>query len=447
MYLHRLRIQGVRGFHGSHAVDLSFARESGNDVPADRYRGFSVITGRNGSGKTTLLRAAATALAGPEVANSLTEGDRDWISHGLAEATVSADITRARDFDELERHTYQPAEIFPAALKWERTEGARARPRADTHHGLEAVMAARSLWSAKPTGWFAAGYGPFRRLAGASGEVARLMTGDWTTARFATLFREEASLAETVQWLQQVNYRARSGRSGHAELEERVISLLNDGLLPEGHVVDRVDPDGLWITRGSGSPARIDEMSDGYRTITALVTDIVRQMNNCFEDGIEWAGDGRPFITARGVVLIDEIDVHLHISWQKRIVPWLLEHFPFMQFIVTSHSPYICQSASPGSLIQLPGPADRFPPRVAGEELFRRVVNGSGDDAVLTDLFGLGSPYSARIDELRAALTRLERLAIRGQAQPDDLAKLTELSENLSPSPGSRVRDVLGDDV
>jgi hypothetical protein len=360
-------------------------------------------------------------------------------------ATVNAEIVR--DFHEINLGTGRPAEAFSAALRWEQTEGARARPQADTRRGPGGKMADRSLWSPKPTGWFAAGYGPFRRLAGTSGEVARLMAGDWTAARFATLFREEASLAETVQWLQQVNYRARSGRAGYAELEERVIGLLNDGLFPDGHSVDRVDPDGLWITRESGPPVRIDEMSDGYRTITALMTDIVRQINECFDGKIEWASSGRPIILTSGVVLVDEIDVHLHVSWQKRIAPWLLKHFPYIQFIVTSHSPYICQSASPGGLIQLPGPEDDFPPRVADEELIRRVVNGSGDDAVLTELFGLDSPYSERVDELRATLTRLERLAIRGRARPEDLARLAELSEALSPSPSSRVRDVLGDDV
>ncbi|WP_183223830.1 AAA family ATPase [Actinoplanes campanulatus] len=444
MYLRRLRINGVRGFHGTRAVDLRFGRDQENGDVHDRYRGFYVVAGRNGSGKSTLLRAAATALAGPEVANSLTEGDRDWVSHGRAVATVNAEVVR--DFGEINLGTGWSGDAFPAALRWEQTEGARARPQADVRGVPGAVMAERALWSPKPTGWFAAGYGPFRRLAGTSGEVARLMAGDWTAARFATLFREEASLAETVQWLQQVNYRARSNRVGYAELEERVIGLLNDGLFPDGYAVDRVDPDGLWITREPGFPIRIEEMSDGYRTVTALVTDIVRQINECFGGRIAWAPDRSPAIHTSGVVLIDEIDVHLHVSWQKRIAPWLLKHFPYIQFIVTSHSPYICQSASPGGLIQLPGPEDDFPPQVADEGLFRRVVNGSGDDAVLTELFGLDSPYSERVDELRAVLTRLERLAIRGQAHPEDLAELVRLSEAIAPSPGSRVRDVLGDD-
>jgi energy-coupling factor transporter ATP-binding protein EcfA2 len=445
VYLDRLRVQGVRGFHGARAVDLRFARNQDDDV-FTRYPGFYVVAGRNGSGKTTLLRAAATALAGPEVANSLTEGDRDWVSHGHAVATVDADVRRDRYY-EVDLGSGRPADSFTARLRWEQPEGARARPKSDLPNGAGGKMAERSLWSPKPTGWFAAGYGPFRRLAGTSGEVARLMAGDWTAARFATLFREEASLAETVQWHQQVNYRARSDRPGYADLEASVIALLNDGLFPDGYSVDRVDPDGLWLLRSAGSPVRIDEMSDGYRTVTALVTDIVRQIYECFNGDVYLGEPGRPVVEASGVVLIDEIDVHLHVSWQKQIAPWLTEHFPYIQFIVTTHSPYICQNASPGGLIQLPGPSDDFPPRIADDDLFRRVANGSGDDAVLTELFGLDSPYSERVDEIRETLTHLERLAIRGDASEKDLRRLAALSEELAPSPSSRVRDVLGDDV
>ncbi|GAA4598385.1 energy-coupling factor transporter ATP-binding protein EcfA2 [Actinoplanes octamycinicus] len=436
MYLHRLRVSNVRGFHGSHEVDLSFELAHRGD-PDERYPGFVVIAGRNGSGKTTVLQAAAAALAGPEVANNLTEGIRDWVTHHASEAAVHADIQPGED----EKVFTVP---FSAPLRWQQADGVRARPQPGA---ADVSLAAASLWSPRPTRWFAAGYGPFRRLAGTSGEVARLMAGDWTIARFATLFREEASLAETVHWLQQVNYRAQSGQQQYADLERRFLRLLNDGLFPDGHIVDRVDPDGLWIVRDAGRPVLIEEMSDGYRSIAALVTDIVRQINACFRGNVPWLASDEPRIRCSGVVLIDEIDAHLHVSWQKRIGPWLREHFPNIQFIVTTHSPYVCQSASPGGLIQLPGPNDDFAPRVVPDDLYRRVVNGSADDAVLTELFGLESPYSQRVDELRAELTRLERLAIRGTAEPGDLERLTDLTEELSPSPSSRARDVLGEDA
>ncbi len=442
MYLHRLRISNVRGFQ---EVDLTFELAAPGGVGA-RHPGFIVIAGRNGSGKTTLLRAAATVLAGPVVSANLTEGVRDWVSHGASIAAVHGDVQPTGDeFDKTTRR-------FDARLRWERAEGAYARPHIDWSDSFgernpNIPTAEHSLWTPHPRGWFSAGYGPFRRLAGTSGEVARLVAGDWTIARFATLFREEASLAETVPWLQQANYRARSGQSRYAELERRFTSLLNHGLFPDGYAAHRVDPDGLWMGRPGDEPIQIEELSDGYRSVTALITDVVRQIDACYNGSIPWAEDGSPRIDCSGVVLIDEIDAHLHVSWQKRIGPWLREHFPNIQFIVTTHSPYICQSASPGGLIQLPGPNDDFAPRVVPDELYRRVVNGSADDAVLTELFGLESPYSQRVDELRAELTRLERLAIRGDARPDDMERLTDLTEELSPSPSSRARDILGGDA
>uniref|UniRef100_UPI00384F2E93 hypothetical protein n=1 Tax=Microbispora cellulosiformans TaxID=2614688 RepID=UPI00384F2E93 len=51
------------------------------------------------------------------------------------------------------------------------------------------------------------------------------------------------------------------------------------------------------------------------------------------------------------------------MSWQKKIGEWLKEHFPAIRFIVTSHSPYICQSSDPDGLIRLPGIGRTYRPR------------------------------------------------------------------------------------
>ena len=61
------------------------------------------------------------------------------------------------------------------------------------------------------------------------------------------------------------------------------------------------------------------EMSDGYRAVTALVVDIVRQLNSCYRDLQLEYRDTMPTLPYPGVVLIDEVEVHLHISWQKRL--------------------------------------------------------------------------------------------------------------------------------
>ncbi|GAA5072725.1 hypothetical protein HNP84_009338 [Thermocatellispora tengchongensis] len=91
---------------------------------------------------------------------------------------------------------------------------------------------------------------------------------------------------------------------------------------------------------------------------------------------------------------MDEIENHLHVAWQKRIGEWLKAHFPLVQFIVTTHSPYICQSADPNGLIALPGPNESKPPHIVDRDLYERIMFGSGDDAIVTELFGVESPYS-----------------------------------------------------
>ncbi len=143
-----------------------------------------------------------------------------------------------------------------------------------------------------------------------------------------------------------------------------------------------------------------------------------------------------------GVVLIDEIDVHLHVTWQKKIGGWLKEHFPNVQFIVSSHSPYICQSADPGGLIRLPGVDEDVPPRVVDPDLHQRIVYGSGDDALLTDLFGVDSLYSGEAEATRQRLVALERAVLKGTATSDDEREYEMLRERLRSTLSTRVSEV-----
>lgn len=137
-------------------------------------------------------------------------------------------------------------------------------------------------------------------------------------------------------------------------------------------------------------------MSDGYRTVTALVVDIIRQMGMAFGALEVTNEDNTPTLAYPGVVLIDEMDAHLHVTWQKNIGNWLKAHFPLIKFIVTSHSPYVCQSADPGGLVRLAAPGESDPPTVVDEDLYRRVIYGSGDDAILTELIVVPNLKSRR---------------------------------------------------
>ncbi|WP_374199960.1 hypothetical protein [Kitasatospora sp. SUK 42] len=89
-------------------------------------------------------------------------------------------------------------------------------------------------------------------------------------------------------------------------------------------------------------------MSDGYRTVAALVVDILRQLHDTYGALRVERDSGHPVVTVPGVVITDGIDAHRHVSWQKRTGGRLMQHFPLVQFLVTTHSPYIWLPRSSG---------------------------------------------------------------------------------------------------
>ena len=89
-----------------------------------------------------------------------------------------------------------------------------------------------------------------------------------------------------------------------------------------------------------GHEARWSELSDGYHVFIALVADIARRAVMLNEiDGAEAP------VKVEGVVLIDELDLHLHPRWQRVALPRLREAFPRLQFIISTHSPQVLSSA------------------------------------------------------------------------------------------------------
>jgi hypothetical protein len=257
-------------------------------------------------------------------------------------------------------------------------------------------------------------------------------------SRLVSLFREDASLAESVRWLQDIYLRRLEGRPGWQELEDIVLKLLDDGLLPSEMKVDRVDSEGLWVEH-EGVQLPLRDLSDGFRTVAALVLDLVRHLFQTYGTlSLTQTEDGYA-LDYPGVVLIDEIDAHLHVSWQQVIGFWLKTRFPKIQFIVSTHSPFICQAADRRGLIRLPAPGeDRIAEHVS-DELFIRIVNGSADEATLTELFGLERTHSEQSEALRERVAHLESLILRGEATRAQRQAFQQLQLQIPRSPSSAV--------
>lgn len=106
----------------------------------------------------------------------------------------------------------------------------------------------------------------------------------------------------------------------------------------------------LIITR-NGEDLIFRLLSDGVRNMLALVADIAIRATRLNPH----LGDEAVKLIS-GIVLIDEIDLHLHPSWQRTVIDDFKRTFPHLQFIVTTHSPFIIQSLRPGELIDLNQP-------------------------------------------------------------------------------------------
>jgi len=111
-----------------------------------------------------------------------------------------------------------------------------------------------------------------------------------------------------------------------------------------------------------------------------------------------------------GVVLIDEIDAHLHPSWQTKIGQWFTRYFPKIQFIVSTHSPLICRAAENGSIWRLAAPgSDRPSEEITGTDR-ERLINGNILDAYGTEMFGANVSIS---EESNKKLNELADLNVK----------------------------------
>jgi len=141
------------------------------------------------------------------------------------------------------------------------------------------------------------------------------------------------------------------------------------------------------------------------------------------------------------VVLVDEIDLHLHPKWQRLIMKYLGERFINTQFIVTAHSPLVVQAAANANIAVLRREEDHVvidndPP----------VVRGWRIDQVLTsDLYGL---RSARPLEFEKIIEERDRILAKSRLTKSDKEKLTTLSSQLQTLPaGEAPEDIEAMDI
>lgn len=244
----------------------------------------------------------------------------------------------------------------------------------------------------------------------------------------ATLFSDRGELRNAEEWLLQLDYGASKASAVQQQQKvrwKRVTELLI-GILPDvedircdagqgTHPKPRAEfktPDG-WI------PFR--QLGYGYQILTTWVADLASRM-------IERYPDSRNPFAEPAVVLVDEIDLHMHPQWQRKLIEDLTKWFENTQFIATAHSPLIVQSVEEGNVAVL---------RRDGDHVV--IDNDTGllrkmrvDQILTSDLFSVESPRPRYLEPLFA-----ERTAILTKARPTkaDKKKLKDLEERIGPLP------------
>ncbi len=411
MRVREVTISNFRAFGGDHTFALS-----------ERV---TVIAGVNGRGKTALLDAIATLLSRLLVSLDLVDNYRLlWpadVNRDAEEAKLTMRASCAGtnvDFSvryQRLRRRVKTSPLAPAVKKAIRN-GYGDPSRADDQAPLAVYYTTdragfrlpRTLPTKLPDG---------QRLAGARALINRMVDYRDFMARYR-------------YWLSEPK---------HA----RTVKAFNHALAVFLGDFDDVEIDESPLrlsVRKSGYRLGLDQLSDGERSFLAIVSDLVRRL------ALANPELKNPLLGA-GVVLIDELELHLHPTWQRSVADKLRATFPNIQFIATTHSPFVLQSLKAGELINLdpdefgaeyagksvediaeqvmgvrvPQKSERFLAMVkTAEEYLRRArsaapTSNAAADALRTDLDKLIEPYSD--DPAYVALLRLEREKALGGGQ------------------------------
>ncbi|MGK2876713.1 MAG: AAA family ATPase [Nocardioides sp.] len=404
-------------------IDTLLDGSTSIELPESPFPGWTVITGDNGSGKSTVLKAIALALMGPDKARFLQASYDGWVTQGAASGAISLEVRPDPEIDKTRAGGRPYKDTFWAEVDIEQDAdqpgGSIWMLRPGDHYRKKKRGAETGPWQVSTGGWLGIGYGPFRRLYGSSPTAAGL-EADPLKARFATLFMEDATLREGEKWLQELDYRRLRAagpdeQSRAGEQLAAVTRLLSADFLRNGMKFDTVDASGVWLFDAEGRRLRLSDMSEGYRAALAMLIDIIRHIFLCYDEALDYvaeADDGTIVLAAPAVVLIDEVDAHLHPAWQRDIGTWLTSHFPLVQFIVTTHSPLVCQAATGGRVYTLraPGATGASGAVTAGE--YERLVKGDTDDVLSSPAFGLAQTRSVRLVRAMKRHAELQQMAL-----------------------------------
>lgn len=422
-YFHTLKIRNVRCFKDEQTLDLTGAD--------GKIAQWTVLIGDNGTGKTTLLRALAAmqpvlilARNGTRVVPLLNQLHSEKlpnlrfadVSHRTG-AEIRATIWES---DGLKQSTCKSlGDIFILNTFTDSTDIVTSNNEATS-------------------GTLVYSYGASRR-----NETASFLESD-NFGQDVEAFDDSRALVNAEEWLLWIDYAVQRQEPRAKERQEKIHAALC-ALLPGVNSIKYekrdptiLGPDGqIRYSPWFKTEYRMDRfatLSHGYQSTASLVIDIAARMFS------RYLNSDNP-LSEPGLVLIDEIDLHLHPKWQREVFNTLREFFPNVQFIVTTHSPLVIQAAPEANIVLLRRKGDH----VVIDKADESIKNWRVDQILTSDLFGLPS---ARPPKLDAPLEERTRILGKARLTAKDKNRLAEIEQQISSLPeGETAEDMEAMDI